>query len=51
MSKSGKSTVISLPLQQRHFYTVSGKKRSIFFCNNFYKTQAILMKFGVWFPE
>jgi len=27
-------------------YTVSGKKDQIVFCNIFYKTSAILMKFG-----
>jgi len=34
-------------------YTVSwnGKETKMFFCNIFYQTQAILMKFGRQFPE
>jgi len=27
------------------------KRRPKFFCNIFYKTRAILVKFGTWFPE
>jgi len=28
-----------------------GKKRPKCFCNIFYRTQTIFMKFGTWFPQ
>jgi len=35
-----------------YYYTVSRKKETkMFFCNICYKTLAVLMKFGVPFPE